>query len=50
MINIDASSFGMGYMFCVICDCIFSLCHFLVERAFEARARRKALEGGDVHE
>ena len=38
---IDSFSFGVGFMFCMIADLIFSLSNFLLEKSLELRKFRK---------
>ena len=45
--NVDFASFFIGFLFCMVADVFFSIANFFLERAFEARARRKATEKED---
>lgn len=39
--NIEISSFVVGFVFCMIFDCVNSLCCFFIEKALDVSHNRK---------
>lgn len=44
--------FFAGFFTCMICDVVFSICNFLIQKSLQLRAERKYMKllKGEVHE
>lgn len=45
-------SFFVGFFTCMICDVVFSICNFLIQKSLQLRAERKYMKllKGESHE
>lgn len=44
IIELDALSFGCGFMYCLVADILFGIANYFVEKAFKIREERILLK------
>lgn len=44
MMDFDFPSFALGYIICIICDVVFSIANYFVEKAMYYRRKNKKIK------